>query len=118
MVKIDAQRIRQVVDNLINNAIKYSSPKTKVMVSAAQKGAELFISVTDQGAGISEDDLPKIFDSMYRVDSALNIRVGGVGLGLSICKGLVEEHGGRIWAESEVGKGSTFFFTLPVVCDD
>jgi two-component system sensor histidine kinase KdpD len=114
LVKIDAKRIRQVLDNLIDNATKYSVPGTKVTVSASQAGQELLISVADQGIGISAKDLPKIFDRMYRVESGLGKKVGGLGLGLSICKGLVEAHGGRIWIESEEGKGSTCFFTLPV----
>jgi K+-sensing histidine kinase KdpD len=113
-VNIDAKRIRQVVDNLIDNAIKYSMPETKVTVSAIQTGQELLISVADQGIGIAAKDLPKIFTPMYRVESRLSKKVGGLGLGLSICKGLVGAHGGRIWLESEKGKGSTCFFTLPV----
>ncbi len=71
-------------------------------------------SVADQGIGIPAEDLERVFDRMYRIEQRLSPEVGGVGLGLAICKGLVQEHGGRIWVESEPGKGSTFYFSLPI----
>jgi PAS domain S-box-containing protein len=113
-VNIDAKRIRQVLDNLIDNAIKYSPPRTEILISARQAGWELVISVADQGPGIPTDELTKVFDRMYRIEQRLTPGVDGIGLGLSICRRLVEAHGGRIWAESENGKGSTFRFTLPI----
>ena len=112
-VDIDAKRIRQVLDNLIDNAIKYSGKGTEVVVSARRAGQELLISVVDLGRGIPAEDLERVFDRMYRIEQRLTPEVGGAGLGLAICKGLVEAHGGRIWVESELGKGSTFHFTLP-----
>ena len=112
-VDIDAKRIRQVLDNLIDNAIKYSGEESEVVVSARRAGQELLISVVDLGRGIPAEDLERVFDRMYRIEQRLAPEVGGVGLGLAICKGLVEAHGGRIWVESELGKGSTFCFTLP-----
>ncbi len=114
LVNIDVRRIRQVLDNLIDNACKYSEEETEVVVSAQMTNRELIISVADQGMGIAAEELERVFDHMYRVEQRLTTRAGGMGLGLGICKGLVEAHGGRIWVESEEGKGSIFFFTIPV----
>lgn len=110
----DARRIRQVIDNIIDNAIKYSSEGTEVVVSAQRVRRKLFISVADQGIGIPAEDLKRVFDRMYRREQRLTPQIGGIGLGLAICRGLVEAHGGRIWVESELGKGSTFYFTFPI----
>ena len=112
-VSLDPRRIRQVVDNLIDNACKYSPEGTGVIVSAGRKGKELVISVTDHGVGIPESETGKIFNRMHRLEQKLAKDPGGLGLGLSLCKGLVEAHGGRIWVESREGKGSTFYFSLP-----
>jgi PAS domain S-box-containing protein len=113
-LNIDARRIRQVLDNLIDNAIKYSPAGTEILISARQVDKELVISVADQGQGIPADELTNVFDRMYRIEKRLSSDTDGMGLGLSICKRLVESHGGRIWAESEVRKGSTFHFALPL----
>jgi len=113
-LNIDAKRIRQVLDNLIDNAIKYSKKGTKVVISAQRVGQELLISVADQGMGIPTEELPRVFDRMHRVEHRLTRMVPGAGLGLAISKRLVEAHGGRIWLESEEGKGSTFSFALPL----
>ena len=118
MVNIDVMRIRQVLDNLIDNAVKYSGEKTEVVLETQQTGAELHISVTDQGVGIPAADLERVFDRMYRIEQRLTPGIGGAGLGLAICKGLVEAHGGRIWVESELGKGSRFCFALPLDTDE
>jgi PAS domain S-box-containing protein len=112
-VSIDAKRIRQVLDNLIDNACKYSKEGSSVVVQAYRAGSELHISVADQGIGIPPGDLERVFDWMYRIEKRL-AQKEGLGLGLSISKGLVEAHGGRIWMESEEGKGSTCSFTLPL----
>lgn len=114
-VEVDARRIRQVLDNIIDNAIKYSNKESKVVVSAQRAGQELLISVADQGIGIPSHELEMVFDRMYRIEQRLTPEMGGIGLGLAICKGLITAHGGRIWVESELGKGSTFCFTLPLV---
>jgi signal transduction histidine kinase len=111
---IDAKRIRQVLDNLIDNAIKYSPPGTDIEISAEQTGSELLISVTDHGPGIPAEELTNIFDRMYRIEQRVYSGADGMGLGLYICQRLVAAHGGRIWAESTVGKGSTIKFTLPI----
>ncbi len=113
-VIIDAKRIRQVLDNLLDNATKYSEEGTEVVVSTRQNGKELLINITDQGIGITSKDLEKVFDRMYRIEQRLTPEIGGIGLGLAICKGLVEAHNGRIWVESKVGKGSNFCFTIPL----
>jgi PAS domain S-box-containing protein len=114
-VSIDVKRIRQVLDNLIDNAIKYSPPGTEVLISARKSGSELLITIKDQGEGIPAGELTSIFDRMYRIEQRLSSGVDGMGLGLYICQGLVEAHGGRIWAESTVGQGSTIQFTLPII---
>jgi PAS domain S-box-containing protein len=113
-VNIDAKRIRQVLDNLIDNAVKYSPPGSEIAISAEKSGNELLISVTDQGPGIPPEELTNVFERMYRIEQRLYSGADGIGLGLYICQKLVESHGGRIWAESTPGKGSTFKLTLPL----
>jgi signal transduction histidine kinase len=99
--------------NLLTNALKYSSPGSEVMLIARLDGAmEAVISVVDRGKGISPTDLLHIFDRFYRSEETGKIE--GLGLGLYITRMLVEAHGGRIWAESELEKGSAFYFTLPL----
>lgn len=111
---VDGRRIRQVVDNLLDNAVKYSQKDTAVTVRAKRGGGELIISVSDQGRGIPAEEIEYIFDRMYRLEERLSENPSGLGLGLSLCKAIVEAHRGRIWAESKVGKGSTFYFALPL----
>ncbi|PWH20407.1 MAG: two-component sensor histidine kinase [Ardenticatenia bacterium] len=111
----DEARIGQVLLNLLGNALQYTPPGGHVLVSAQQRGAEVHITVTDTGIGISAEHLPLIFTRFYRVDRSRSRASGGSGIGLTIARHLVEAHGGRIWAESAgPGKGSTFTFTLPV----
>jgi PAS domain S-box-containing protein len=112
-VNIDAKRIRQVLDNLIDNATKYSPADTEITIAAEQTGEELLISVTDHGPGIPAGELRNIFDRMYRIEQRVYSGADGMGLGLYICQRLVEAHGGKIWAESILGQGSTIKFTLP-----
>ena len=109
----DGRRIRQVVDNLIENATKYSKAGSTVTVEARSQDSELVISVADQGIGIPRENLGKVFDRMFNLEHRLAQDPGGLGLGLALCKALVEAHGGRIWVESELGKGSVFYFALP-----
>ena len=113
-VNIDAKRIRQVLDNLIDNAIKYSPPGTEITISADISDHELLVSVSDQGPGIPVEELTNIFDRMYRIEQRLYSGADGIGLGLYICQRLVEGHGGRIWAENAPDRGSIFKFTLPL----
>jgi PAS domain S-box-containing protein len=114
MINIDAKRIRQVLDNLIDNAVKYSPPQKKILISAVKSGNELLISITDQGPGIPAGELTRIFERMYRIEQRMYSGSDGIGLGLYICRRLVQAHGGRIWAESKPSLGSTFKFTLPL----
>ncbi|HEX5808864.1 MAG TPA: ATP-binding protein [Anaerolineales bacterium] len=109
-------RLRQVLDNVIGNAIKYSSDQSEVYVSIHSEGDQLIFQVTDQGPGIPAADQPHIFDKFYRATN-VSPEVEGSGLGLAIVKNIVENHQGRIWVESTVGKGSSFFIVLPVVAD-
>ncbi len=108
-IDADAMMINRVIRNLLVNAIKYSNPGGTVTVRLLERDDDIIVQVIDRGIGISEDHLPYIFDAFYRVRRDTR----GSGLGLSIAKTIVEAHGGRIWAESSPGKGSTFSFTLP-----
>ena len=111
---VDGKRIRQVLDNLLENAIRYSNKGTEVVVRAKTKAEGLEISVSDQGVGIPAADIGKVFDPMYRLEERLGQDPRGLGLGLPLCKALVEAHGGWISIESVVGKGTTVHFTLPL----
>ncbi len=101
-----------MLNNLIGNAIKFTDPGGSIHVRVESRADEVCFSVTDSGPGIPEADLPHIFDRFTRARKGAR---PGTGLGLSIAKGIVEAHGGRIWAESQVGVGSTFYFTLPLI---
>jgi PAS domain S-box-containing protein len=110
-VEVDIHRLAQVISNLVRNAIKFTPKDGTIRVAARQIEGRILVSVTDTGPGIPPEHLPKIFDRFWRVPGT---RKQGTGLGLSIAKGIVEAHGGTIWAESELGNGSSFFFTLPL----
>jgi len=111
-VRADYNRLERVLLNLLTNAFKYSTAETPVRIDARRQGEEIVIAVSDQGSGIAPEDLPHLFERFFRAGGERKSE--GIGLGLYISKLLVEAHGGRIWAESEVGTGSTFFFTLPM----
>ncbi len=117
-VKVDGRRIRQVLDNLLDNAFKYSKKETEVLVRAQTKAHELEISVTDHGRGIPVADIDRVFERMYRIEQRLAQDPGGMGLGLALCKALVEAHRGRIWLDSAEGKGTTVHFTLPLDAEE
>jgi signal transduction histidine kinase len=108
----DKRRIRQIFLNLVSNAVKFT-PEGTVTVQAHQKDGEIHIAVKDSGIGIASEDLPTVFEAFKQAQHDLR-NITGTGLGLPICKHFVEAHGGKLWAESEVGIGSTFFVTLPV----
>jgi len=115
-VKADRNYLEQILINLIDNAIKYGKEGGKITVSAVQRNqSEVEVSVSDNGIGIPKEDLPRIFERFYRVDKGRSQELGGTGLGLSIVKHLVQAHGGNVWAESQPGQGSTFYFTIPKV---
>jgi len=107
-------RLEQVFTNLLHNAILFSPPGSTVTIGGRGEKEHLLIFVSDQGTGIPPQDLPYIFERFYRVEKSRSREGGGTGLGLAITKQIVEHHGGKIWVKSEVGKGTTFFFTLPV----
>lgn len=113
-MNIDAQRIRQVLDNIIDNAVKYSNSGTEVKLSVQKSNNEILFTVIDQGTGIPKTDLPRVFSRMFHATRGQKSGVAGAGLGLTICKGLIEAHGGEIWIESEEGVGTKCFFTLPL----
>ena len=112
-VEIDTDKMTQVIDNILNNAIKYSPDGGRIKVGMKTTDAQLIISISDEGLGIPKKDLPRIFDRFYRVDKARSRAQGGTGLGLAIAKEIVKQHKGFIWAKSEYGKGSTFTIVLP-----
>jgi signal transduction histidine kinase len=113
-VNIDARRIRQVLTNLFDNAVAHTAKGGLIEITAERRGKWVGVSVTDNGEGIPAKDLPNIFERLYRVDKSRARATGGSGLGLTIAKRLVEAHGGRIKAQSQLGKGSRFSFTVPV----
>ena len=113
-VHADPRRVRQVLRNLVENAVKYSPGGGPIDVAAEPLPDCVQVSVSDRGLGIEPEHLDRVFDRFYQVDSASTRQVGGSGLGLSICKAIVKAHHGRIWAESEPGVGSAFYFTLPL----
>ncbi|MBP2057497.1 two-component system sensor histidine kinase VicK [Lactobacillus colini] len=112
-VEIDTDKMMQVIDNIMNNAIKYSPDGGVITVRLLQAHKHIILSISDQGLGIPRKDLNKIFDRFYRVDKARSRKQGGTGLGLAISKEIVEAHNGRIWADSAEGEGSTFYISLP-----
>jgi len=117
-VAADRDRVGQVLINLISNAFKYSPGGGEITVTARHEGDFVSVSVTDQGLGISREDQKRLFTKFYRVDSAMTREIGGTGLGLSICKTILELLGGSIGVKSTAGKGSTFWFKLPVAPDE
>ena len=113
-VYADELRLERILYNLIENAIKYSPQGGEIRISARPEEEHLVIGVSDQGSGISPSDRSKLFEPFQRLEESRSGGIGGVGLGLLVCRRLVEAHGGQIWVESEFGKGSTFFFTIPL----
>lgn len=111
-VKVDPERIREVLTNLIDNALKFTT-EGGVTVTITGDEKSVTVSVADTGPGINPEDIKHLFQKFYRIDSSATRTVGGTGLGLYLCRQIIELYGGRIWAESQPGKGSVFFFTLP-----
>jgi two-component system phosphate regulon sensor histidine kinase PhoR len=113
-VRADADRLEQVLGNLVDNAIKYGRPQGSVTVGgSAREGGQVEVFVQDDGPGIPPEALERVFERFYRVDKARSREQGGTGLGLAIVKHIIQSHGGRAWATSQVGRGATFYFTLP-----
>lgn len=114
-VEIDADKLTQVLDNIISNALKYSPEGGKITFRVEEQSDFVIVSVSDEGMGIPKENVHKIFDRFYRVDKARTRKLGGTGLGLAIAKEMVEAHGGKIWANSIEGKGTTISFSLPYI---
>jgi signal transduction histidine kinase len=111
---IDQERVKQVIVNLLNNAIKFSYEGSIITIFARKTADYVLFEIQDSGRGIPKDKQDKIFEIFYQVDSERDRKIGGVGLGLAISRGIILAHGGNIWVESEPGKGSTFRLTLPI----
>ncbi|MGP4039000.1 cell wall metabolism sensor histidine kinase WalK [Gracilibacillus sp. D59] len=114
-VWVDQDKITQVTDNILSNAIKYSPEGGKIIFQVVKESHRLRISISDQGLGIAREKVEKIFERFYRVDKARSRELGGTGLGLAISKEIIEDHHGQIWASSKEGKGTTIYFTLPLM---
>ena len=113
----NALRLGQSVSNIVSNAIKYTPEQGRITVTAEMKDDKVAIKIKDNGIGISQEDLPHIFDKFFRVDRPETENIVGSGLGLSIVKTIIEKHGGRVWVESEIGNGTTFVIVLPILAD-
>jgi len=113
MGTVDAKRIEQVLRNLLSNAVKYSPDGGTITVRGYGDKWQILVEVSDEGIGIPPQDLERVFERFYRVENENTQRVSGAGLGLAVCRGIVEAHGGHVWAESTPGVGSTFYFALP-----
>jgi signal transduction histidine kinase len=109
----DPARLRQVLTNLVSNAIKYTPEGGRVRLTARAENSHVTVQIADTGMGISEEDLPKVFDRFFRAQNVVLHDIEGTGLGLSIVKSLVERHGGKVWLVSTEGQGTTVSFTLP-----
>ena len=114
IIRADETRLREVLYNLLDNSLKYTQPGGKIRLQAQRSGDEIAVSVSDTGPGISEADLPRVFERFYRADKARSRELGGTGLGLSIVKHIAQMHGGRVEAESKLGRGTTVRVLLPL----
>jgi len=112
-IKADRSKFKQVLYNLLSNAVKFTPPPGQITLTVKDSPEHLMVSVHDTGIGMKEEDLPKLFREFEQIDGSYTRRYQGTGLGLALCRRFVEMHGGRIWAESQFGKGSTFTFTIP-----
>jgi two-component system phosphate regulon sensor histidine kinase PhoR len=115
IVTVDPNGLKQVLVNLIDNAVKFNKENGRITVTSEIIDRAVKVSIKDTGAGIPEEAIGRVFERFYRVDKARSRELGGTGLGLAIVKHIIEAHDGKVWCESELGKGSTFLFTLPVV---
>lgn len=116
LIRADADRIRQVLANLLSNAMKFSSPGGTI--SGGAQDTDVVIWIADTGIGIPSEAIPRLFEKFFRVENQDTRRIGGTGLGLALVKQIVEEHHGKIWVESTLNQGSTFFCTLPIATNN
>jgi two-component system phosphate regulon sensor histidine kinase PhoR len=114
IIRADETRLQEILYNLLDNSLKYTQPGGKIRLQAQSDGDEIALSVSDTGLGISEADLPRVFERFYRTDKARSRELGGTGLGLSIVKHIAQMHGGRVEAQSELGRGTTIRVLLPL----
>jgi len=114
VIEVDPDRVMQVLRNLLNNAKKFSKENTKIIISSEQMGNMIQFGVKDNGIGMTPETQKRVFEPFYQGEQTMYRKYGGTGLGLAICKGIVESQNGKIWVNSEVGKGSTFYFTIPM----
>jgi len=114
IIEVDADRVSQVLRNLVNNAIKFSNENSKIEISTELKKNLIIFSVRDYGCGLTPENQIRIFEPFFQVESTTRRRHGGTGLGLAICRGIIEAQKGKLWVESQHGKGSKFYFTLPL----
>jgi signal transduction histidine kinase len=115
LIEVDPGRVEQILGNLLSNAAKYSDRGTEILVKVERRDGVIQVAVTNRGKGIPSEEIPRLFTRFHRTEWANEERITGLGLGLYISKGLVEAHGGQIWAESIPGQTTTFSFTLPIV---
>jgi signal transduction histidine kinase len=113
IVDADPRRVRQVMRNIFDNAIKYSPNGGLIVIRGEVRARDVVVSISDQGVGISPEDLIPLFEKYFRVKAPTGYHVPGTGLGLPVARAIVEAHGGRIWAESKVGQGTTLYFSIP-----
>jgi two-component system phosphate regulon sensor histidine kinase PhoR len=114
IVYADSFRIKQVIRNIVDNSIKYSPEGGLIVIRGEERPEDVVISISDQGVGISQEDLIPLFERFFRVKSPTGYHVAGTGLGLPVARTIVEKHKGRIWAESKIGEGTTLYFSLPI----
>lgn len=114
IVEVDTYRIKQVIRNILDNSIKYSPEGGLIVIRGEARPTDVVISIADQGVGISPEDLIPLFEKYFRVKDATGYHVPGTGLGLPVARAIVEIHGGRIWANSKVGEGTTLYFSIPL----
>lgn len=113
-VSVNANEIEQVFNNLVSNAKRYIGSEGILTISVSIEKGYLKVTVSDNGIGISQEDLPYVFDQFYRIEKSRSRNYGGTGLGLAICKKIIDKHDGKIWAESELELGTSFYFTIPI----